>query len=193
MNAAIVTHTQARERTSRQPVAQLRQQRAPAPRRQPLARARTRSSSSRAHDERRCVERERLPAPTPSTTTVASAGPTMNATFDVDSVSARASWIVVLGDRLRDQAAVGGLEERLRGAEQRLDRDHLPDRRPRRSGSAPRASPCSTARTRSVAIMIRWRGSRSAHTPPNSSSATSGSDCAASTMPSRVGEPRATA
>ena len=37
--------------------------------------------------------------------------------------------------------------------------------------------------------MIRWRGSRSAHTPPNSSSATSGSVCAASTSPRSVGEP----
>ena len=37
--------------------------------------------------------------------------------------------------------------------------------------------------------MIRWRGSRSAHTPPNSSSATSGTDCAASTSPRSVAEP----
>ncbi len=37
--------------------------------------------------------------------------------------------------------------------------------------------------------MIRWRGSRSAHTPPNSSSAMSGTVCAASTSPRSVAEP----
>src|SRR6185312_10925321 len=48
---------------------------------------------------------------------------------------------------------------------------------------------CRPARTRSVAIMIRLRGRRSAHTPPISSSRTSGSVCAASTRLRSVGEP----
>ena len=60
-----------------------------------------------------------------------------------------------------------------------------------RGGHIPgaRSVPWSTARTTSVAIMIRWRGRRSAQTPPNSSSATSGAVCAASTSERSVGEP----
>ena len=48
---------------------------------------------------------------------------------------------------------------------------------------------CRTPRTTSVTTITRWRGSRSAHTPPNSSSATNGIVCAARTMPTSVGVP----
>ncbi len=42
---------------------------------------------------------------------------------------------------------------------------------------------CSAKRTRSVAIITRWRGRRSAHTPPSSRKLTSDRACAASTSP----------
>jgi hypothetical protein len=48
---------------------------------------------------------------------------------------------------------------------------------------------CSPARTASVASMIFWRGSLSAHTPPSSISVIIGSDCAASTSPRSVADP----
>ena len=145
------------------------------------SRAERRTSPRRTRTPRR--RRRRAPAPSPS------AGPTQDARFAIDSVSARASWISVA----RGPSAGAG--------------------RCRRAGRTPRAAPnsasittisqiatpplkistassvCSAARTRSVAIMIRWRGSRSAHTPPNSSSVTSGSACAPSTRPRSVAEP----
>jgi hypothetical protein len=51
------------------------------------------------------------------------------------------------------------------------------------------SSACRPPRTRSVTTMTRWRGSRSAHTPPTSTKATSGNVAAASTIPTSVGEP----
>jgi len=48
---------------------------------------------------------------------------------------------------------------------------------------------CSAARAASVASMIHWRGSRSAHTPPSSISVTIGSACAANTSPRSDAEP----
>ena len=92
-------------------------------------------------------------------------------------------------DGLRDQAGLGRPEERLGGAEARLDDRDRRDRRLAQRGSGPPARVCSAPRTRSVPIMTRWRGSRSAHTPPISSSPTNGMPCAASTMPTSVGVP----
>jgi hypothetical protein len=51
------------------------------------------------------------------------------------------------------------------------------------------STPCSPKRMRSVAIITRWRGRRSAHTPPSSRKATSGSVAAASTSPTSLGDP----
>jgi hypothetical protein len=51
------------------------------------------------------------------------------------------------------------------------------------------SSPCSTARTMSVATITRWRSSRSAQTPPISTNRTSGIAFAASTIPTSLGEP----
>ena len=48
--------------------------------------------------------------------------------------------------------------------------------------------PCRTARTTSVAIITRWRSSRSAHTPPISTNRTSGIALAASTIPTSLGD-----
>jgi hypothetical protein len=51
------------------------------------------------------------------------------------------------------------------------------------------SSACSAKRARSLAIITRWRGSRSATTPPSRTKPTSGSACAASTSPTSDGEP----
>jgi hypothetical protein len=51
------------------------------------------------------------------------------------------------------------------------------------------SSACRPKRIRSVTIITRWRGSRSAHTPPISRNATSGIVAAARTIPTSVGDP----
>ena len=51
------------------------------------------------------------------------------------------------------------------------------------------SSACVAARIRSVVSITRWRGSRSAHTPPISRQPTNGIACAASTSPTSVGVP----
>jgi hypothetical protein len=48
---------------------------------------------------------------------------------------------------------------------------------------------CAIARTQSDASITRWRGSRSAHTPPKRTKRINGTVCAASTMPRSVTDP----
>ena len=114
VNTAIVTHTQVRERTSRQPARSSSQHRArPRPPRRAAA-GRIAHQQQRAEHERGGVEGERLARADPEHERRgerrARSG-TRGST--IDSVSARASWISVLGHGLREQAGVGGLEERL--------------------------------------------------------------------------------
>ena len=92
MKTTIVTHTQVRERTSRQPA---RSSSSTEPRAAcaPRARGWTRSSSSALSRNVAASNANASPAPTPSTSAVASAGPIRNARFAIDSVSALASWI----------------------------------------------------------------------------------------------------
>ena len=58
---------------------------------------------------------------------------------------------------------------------------------PAKISAASRA--CRAKRTRSVTTITRWRGSRSAHTPPISRNATSGRLAAANTSPRSVASP----
>jgi hypothetical protein len=98
----------------------------------------------------------------------------MNARFAIDSVSARASWISGSGTVCGTRPVYAGWKNACAAPK------HASIATSAQIGTAPpRISAariaCSAARVRSAAIMIFCRGSRSAHTPPNSNSATNGS------------------
>ena len=123
-NAAIVTHTQARERTSRQPP---RSSLRATPARWAPAAAGVRAPASTALNTNVAASNANAsPAPTPSTSAVASAG---RQEGEVRHPFGQRAGVVVqlLGHRLGDQSGVGGLEERLRGAVTGLDHDDLPN------------------------------------------------------------------
>ncbi len=116
------------------------------------------------------------------------AGPSRNDRFTVSSVSARASWICSSGTHCGTSPAYAGWKN-ARAAPNSASITTSSQIRIVPAKIRAARSACRAKRARSVAIMIRWRGSRSAQTPPNSSSATNGSVCAASTSPRSVGEP----
>ena len=94
------------------------------------------------------------PAPSPSTSAVASAGPTNSADV-VDDEGGRVGLLqLVVRHGLRDQAGGGRVEERLGGAEQRLDHHDRPDRR-RPEEDQRGQQPVQRSRAR-----CRWRPSR---------------------------------
>ena len=128
------------------------------------------------------------PAPSPSTSTVASAGPANSATVSIVLPAAFASWISSSGTVCGTSPVYAG----------RKNASAVPNSAsmttscqisipPVKISTASTA--CSANRIRSVTIITRWRGSRSAQTPPIRRKATSGSVAAASTIPTSVGEP----
>ena len=95
----------------------------------PRSRGRTRASRNAARDEeRRRVERERR-SPRRARARARSPAPGRRTRRAVSKRAdvALACWISLLGHGLRHQPVVGRAEERLGGAEQRLDHDELPD------------------------------------------------------------------
>ena len=124
-NTAIVTHTQVRERTSRHPPRNPARSDSGA-RSSPRGRGRTRASRTALSTNVAASNTNASPAPTPSTSAVASTGTEQER--HVRRRFGQRSGVLDqrLGNGLREQAAVSGLEERLRGAEQRLDHDDLP-------------------------------------------------------------------
>ncbi len=128
------------------------------------------------------------PAPRPSTSAVASAGPANSAMVSSVPVAARAGWISSSGTVCGTSPVSAGLK----------NASAVPNSASITTmcqiSTAPvkiraASSACSTKRTRSVEIITRVRDSRSAHTPPSSRKPTMGSACAASTSPTSLGEP----
>ena len=132
--------------------------------------------------------RNAQPAPTPSTSAVASAGPTSSAKFTVRFESACASWISSSG-------MVRGKSPIWAGRKNASDVPNSASITTRCQISTwsvkirIASSACSVIRATSVVIISRARGRRSAHTPPIRRNVTSGSICAASTMPTSVALP----
>ena len=187
MNTAIVTHTHAREATSRQPARNSCRIGAAGPC-TPRERGRTLSNSSALITNVAASNTNASPAPTPSTSAVDSAGPIMIARFAADSVSAIASWIIDSGTVCGISPVYAGWKNARAAPNSASITISCQIRTAPVKISAARMK-CSAARLTSATIMIRWRGRRSAHTPPNSISETIGSACAASTSPRSVGEP----
>ena len=185
--ARMVAHTQVRSRTACQPSASSRPTlaRCAGP---PRSRARTRHSSS-AETTKVAASRAKAAAPpTPRTRAVASAGPTISATSRLTPVSACADWIC-------SSSTVCGTSPVYAG---RKNASAVPKSRPITTMCHTRTAPvmmstarvpCSTARTTSLTTITRWRGSRSATTPPSSTSSTSGREYATSTRPTSDGSP----
>ena len=123
---ATVTQIHARERTSRVALAQLGEH-APAPGASPRSRGRTRARKSAETRNVTASSANAQPAPSPSTSTVASAGP--GELGDGLERAARRLRVLdqLLRHGLRHEPGVGRAEERLGGAEQRLDHDEVPD------------------------------------------------------------------
>ena len=112
------------------------------------------------------------PAPAPSTSAVASAGPANSATLLVIVVTAVACWMSSSG-------TVCGSRPPAAGRKNASAAPNSPSitttcqiwTEPVKISVA--SSACSAKRTRSVTTITRWRGRRSAQTPPNSRKATS--------------------
>jgi len=128
------------------------------------------------------------PAPTPAIRAVASAGPSNSATWSEAPLSAFASWISSSGTSCgirpvragrKKASAVPNAASIATSCHTRIS--------PVRISTA--SSPCKPPRTRSVTTTTRWRGSRSAHTPPTNMNSTSGAACAPSTSPTSVADP----
>ena len=126
--------------------------------------------------------------PTPSTSAVASAGPANSATVSSVPSAARALWISSSGTVCGTSPVSAG----------RKHASAVPNAAsisamcqistvPVKISTASR--PCRPKRMTSVVTTTRWRGSRSAHTPPMSRKPTSGTAWQASTMPTSLGEP----
>jgi hypothetical protein len=195
-NTMIVTHTHVRERTSRQPSRRSRSTEldsAAAPPTGPSATVATgwgwtRIVSSALMTNVAASSANASPAPTPSTSSVASAGPMRNARFAIVSVVAFASWSSSAGTVWGMRPVYAGWKNACAPPNRTsITTSSQIDSAPAKMSAA--SSACSAARVRSVAMMIRCRGSRSAHTPPNSSSATSASVWAPRTSPRSLGEP----
>jgi hypothetical protein len=197
VNTTIVTHTHVRERTSRQPSWRSwstdgDSAATPGPAattgRAATGRGWTRIVSSALTTNVAASSANASPAPTPSTSTVAMAGPMRNARFAIVSVIAFASWSSVAGTVWGMRPVYAGWKNACAPPNRTsITTSSQIDSAPAKISAA--SSACSPARVRSVAMMIRCLGSRSAHTPPNSSRATSESVCAPSTSPRSVGEP----
>ena len=153
-------------------------------------RSRGRSRIRNAADTRKVAasNANAQPAPTPSTSAVASAGPTNSATVSSVPSAARAGWISVSGTVCGTSPVSAG----------RKNASAVPKHAsitamcqistvPVKMRTASRA--CRPKRMRSVVTTTRWRGSRSAHTPPMSRKPTSGTAWQASTIPTSLGVP----
>ncbi len=191
VNTTIVTHTHVRERTSRQPSWRSRRtdgdcvsSTGPAA----TGRGWTRIVSSALTTNVAASSANASPAPTPSTSSVASAGPMRNARFAIVSVVAFASWSSDAGTVWGMRPVYAGWKNAWAAPNRTsITTSSQIDSAPAKMSAA--SSACNAARVRSVAMMIRCRGSRSAHTPPNSSRATSASVCAPRTSPRSVADP----
>ena len=185
---AIVAHTHARERTSAQPSrsSASTERRAPRPRRARRGRTRVRNAAETRNVAASSANAQ--PAPTPSTSAVASAGPANSAMVLTSAVAALPPGSAPR-DRLRHQPgeAPGGRTPRRRRIPPRSRR--CARSRPRRRRSArPAARAARRARD-------RWRPSRggAAAGPPTrrraAGSPRAACACAANTRPTSVGEP----
>ena len=184
--ALTMTQIHVCERTSSSPRAARRDRRA---HRALAALARPQPDQERGRDEeRRGVERERPAGAEPSTSAVASAGPANSATVSSVPSAALAGWISSSGTVCGTSpcSAAGRTPRRCRSTP-RSPRCARSRRSPVKISTASRA--CRPKRMRSVVTTTRWRGSRSAHTPPMSRKPTSGTAWQASTMPTSLGVP----
>jgi len=126
-----------------------------------------------ADEERGRVERERRRGAEPSTSAVASAGPANSATLPNIVVTALASWISSSGTVCGSRPVAAG-RKNASAAPNRTPITTMCQMRTSPVTMSSASSPCSTNRTRSVATTTRWRGRRSATTPPTSRKPISG-------------------
>ena len=180
-------HTHARERNSVQPARSSTSIVSAGPV-SPRGRGRIRMRNAADTTKVAASSANAQPAPTPSTSAVASAGPANSATVCTTDVAALASCSIGSGTVCGTRPVNAG----------RKNASAAPNTAsittmcqistaPVKINAA--SSACIVARIRSVATITRWRGSRSAHTPPSSRQPTNGIACAASTIPTSVGVP----
>ena len=185
--AAITTHAHWRERSSCQPArrsAVIRCRGA----RSPRERGRRRASSRAETTNVSASTANAQPAPTPSTSAVAIAGPTSSAALKITLVAALACCTSPSGTVWGTSPVAAGLKKASAVPKPAsISTIAQIGTGPRKISTA--SVPCRAARTRSVAIITRWRSSRSAQTPPISTNSTSGIALAASTIPTSLGEP----
>jgi hypothetical protein len=185
--ATSTTHTHWRERTSCQPTRRSASS-APGGTRSPRERGRTRVSKAAESTNASASIVNAQPAPSPSTSAVAIAGPTSSAMFHTIVLAALACWNSSSGTVCGTRPVKAGLKNACAVPNPAsITTIAQIGAGPRKISTA--SSPCSTARTRSVTTITRWRSSRSAHTPPISTNSTSGSALAARTRPTSLGLP----
>jgi hypothetical protein len=185
--AAITTHAHWRERSSCQPArrsASIGWRGA----RSPRERGRSCDSSSAEITKVRASTANAQPAPTPSTSAVAIAGPTRSAALKTTLLAALACCTSPSGTVCGTNPVAAGLKNASAVPKPAsISTIAQIGTGPRKISSA--SVPCRIARATSVATMTRWRSSRSAHTPPINTNRTSGIALAASTIPTSLGEP----
>ena len=119
---------------------------------------------------------------------MAIAGPTSSAALKITLVAALACWTSPSGTVWGTSPVAAGLKNASAVPKQAsISTIAQIGTGPRKISTA--SVPCRAARTTSVAIITRWRSSRSAQTPPISTNRTSGIALAASTIPTSLGEP----